>query len=84
MTIGYSEYVSKEIDLIMYSTKKRLENPLYKTLFGEDILYRVMVLKTIQSLKTKEFLIYFMKNQPRLVEEQKLKYVEYGLEYFKV
>jgi hypothetical protein len=84
MTIGYSEYVSKELDLIMYSTKKRVEHPLYKIIYGEDILYRVMVLKTIQRLKTKEFLIYFMKNQLRLVEEQKLNYKELKLEYFRV
>ena len=81
MPIGYSQYVTNEIELIMCATKKRLAHPLYKTIFGEDIPYRLMVATTIGSLKTKEFLIYFMQNQERLVAEQKLTYIEYGLEY---
>jgi hypothetical protein len=73
MTIGYKEYVNREIMLITKETEKRLKDPLYNIIFGDDIIYRMMVLEIIKDLKTKEFLIYFLQNQDKLVYEQEQK-----------
>ena len=75
MKIGYKEYVTREIMFITKETEKRLKDPLYNIIFKDDIIYRMMVLEIIKDLKSKEFLIYFLQNQDRLVYEQEQKLI---------
>ena len=67
MSIGYNEYINREINLMTNYTEKLIQNPLIGAEFRSDIIFRMMLLETIKSLKTK---IYFMQNQERSISEQ--------------
>lgn len=71
MIIGYATYVSREIELMTKYISEQI------TLLKEiglndnfDVILRLSLLTAIQHLKSKEFLIYFMQHQDKLVSEQ--------------
>lgn len=65
--ISYNEYIRNEIILMIETTENLIKSDLIK---GHDMIYRMILSESIKSLRTREFLIYFIQNQKRLVEEQ--------------
>lgn len=69
MTIGYKQYVSNEISLMNIELQKQVK--FYDELFGDSATIKAFGLVSLQSLHTREFIVYFMQNQEELVEQQK-------------
>lgn len=65
--ISYNEYVRNEIMLMTEYTENLIKSDLIKK---TDIVFRILLSENIKSLKTREFIMYFIQNQKRLVEEQ--------------
>ena len=74
--VGYSEYVSNEMTL---TTEKQIKLLRQLNLGIDDTLLRMTLLLSIQNIKSKETLVYFLQHQERLVREQEKTMKEYGL-----
>ena len=77
--VGYSEYVSNEIKLMTLTTEKQIKLLRQLNLGIDDTLLRMALLLSIQNIKSKETLVYFLQHQERLVREQEKTMKEYGL-----